>query len=46
MKYRVEGYLTGKSLHQIVVEARKLLTQPKWDEVFSFDNLVNPRFER
>jgi len=41
-----EGYETGKSLHHIVVEERKLLTQDKWDEVFSFENLINPKFER
>ena len=40
-----EGYETGKSLHQIVVVERKLLTQAKWDEVFSFDNLIHPKFE-
>jgi aspartate ammonia-lyase len=41
-----EGYLTGKSLHDIVVKERKLLTQEKWDEVFSFDNLISPKFEQ
>ena len=41
-----EGYLTGKSLHDIVVKERKLLTQEKWDEVFSFDNLIHPKFEQ
>lgn len=41
-----EGYLTGKSLHDIVVNERKLLTQEKWDEVFSFENLINPQFEQ
>jgi len=41
-----EGYETGKSLHDIVVKEKKLLTQKKWDEVFSFENLINPRFER
>jgi aspartate ammonia-lyase len=41
-----EGYETGKSLHQIVVEERKLMTQQKWDEVFSFENLISPKFER
>jgi aspartate ammonia-lyase len=30
----------------IVVKERKLLAQEKWDEVFSFDNLVNPKFEQ
>jgi aspartate ammonia-lyase len=41
-----EGYVTGKSLHDIVVKERKLLTQQKWDEVFSFENLINPKFEQ
>jgi len=39
-----EGYESGKSLHQIVVGERKLLTQAQWDEVFSFENLISPRF--
>ena len=41
-----EGHLQGKSLHQIVVQERKLLTQEKWDEIFSFENLVNPEVIR
>ena len=41
-----EGHMTGKSLHEIVVKERKLLTQEKWDEVFSFENLINPKFEQ
>ncbi len=41
-----EGYETGKSLHQIVVNERKLLTQEKWDDVFSFENMIHPRFEQ
>jgi len=41
-----EGHATGKSLHQIVVQERKLLTQQKWDEVFSFENLISPKFEQ
>jgi aspartate ammonia-lyase len=41
-----EGYETGKSLHDIVVTERKLLSQEKWDEVFSFENLINPTFEQ
>ena len=40
-----EGYETGKSLRTIVVDERKLLTAQKWDEVFSFENLIQPRFE-
>ena len=41
-----EGFETGKSLHDIVVNERKLLSQQKWDEIFSFDNLINPKFEQ
>jgi aspartate ammonia-lyase len=41
-----EGYETGKSLHDIVVKERKLLTQKKWDEVFAFENLISPKFEQ
>jgi len=41
-----EGHETGKSLHQIVVEERKFLDQKKWDEVFSFENLISPKFEQ
>jgi aspartate ammonia-lyase len=41
-----EGHETGKSLHDIVVTERKLLTQQKWDEVFSFENLISPKFEQ
>jgi aspartate ammonia-lyase len=40
-----EGYETGKSLHEIVVKERMLMTQAKWDEVFSFENLIAPKFE-
>jgi aspartate ammonia-lyase len=41
-----EGYLSGKSLHDIVVKERQLLTQEKWDEIFSFENLIHPTFEQ
>ena len=41
-----EGFETGKSLHDIVVQERKLLTQQQWDEIFSFENLISPKFER
>ncbi|MCM8596500.1 aspartate ammonia-lyase [Accumulibacter sp.] len=37
-----EGYRAGKSLHDIVVSERGLITQEKWDELFSFENLVSP----
>ena len=41
-----EGFLTGKSLHQLVVEEKKMLTQEEWDKVFTYDNLINPKFEQ
>jgi aspartate ammonia-lyase len=39
-----EGYRGGKSLRQIVVEERRLLTPERWDEIFSFENLIRPEF--
>ena len=41
-----EGYRQNKSLRQIVVEERKLLTPERWDEIFSFRNLIRPEFVR
>ncbi|MFZ6693722.1 aspartate ammonia-lyase [Undibacterium sp. SXout20W] len=41
-----EGYETGKSLHTIVVEERKLMTPQRWEEIFSFENLISPEFDR
>lgn len=41
-----ECYLSGKSLHDVVVKERKLLTQAHWDETFTFENLIHPRFEK
>lgn len=39
-----EALKTGKSIYEIVVTERKLITQEKWDEVYSIDNLINPKF--
>lgn len=39
-----EAFEQKKSLHDIVVTEKKLISQEKWDEVFSFDNLINPKF--
>ncbi|RUS68076.1 Aspartate ammonia-lyase [Saezia sanguinis] len=39
-----EGYKENKSIHDIVVLEKKLITQEKWDEVFSFENLIHPHF--
>ncbi len=37
-----EAEQSGKSVHTIVVDERKLITQEKWDEIYSFENMVNP----
>ncbi|MEA9414017.1 aspartate ammonia-lyase [Flavobacterium sp. PL02] len=39
-----EALKTGKSIHDIVVNERKLITQDKWDEIYSIENLINPKF--
>ena len=39
-----EAFMSGKSVHQVVVEERKLISEEKWSEVFSFDNLISPKF--
>lgn len=38
-----EALKTGKSIHQIVVSERKLISQVKWDEIYSLENLINPK---
>nr|WP_206513863.1 aspartate ammonia-lyase [Pseudoflavitalea rhizosphaerae] len=39
-----EALKTGKSIHDIVVKERRLITQKKWDEIYSIENLINPKF--
>jgi aspartate ammonia-lyase len=39
-----EGYRDNKPLRRIVVEERKLLSRERWDEIFSFENLIEPAF--
>lgn len=39
-----EALATGMSVHDIAVTNRKLLTQEKWDEIFTFENLIRPAF--
>ncbi|MGI4872186.1 MAG: aspartate ammonia-lyase [Janthinobacterium lividum] len=39
-----EALATGKSVHDIAVTERGLLTQEKWDEIFTFENLIRPVF--
>jgi len=38
-----EALDSGKSVHTIVVDERKLITQKKWDQVYSFENMINPK---
>lgn len=39
-----EALKTGKSIHSIVVDEQHLITQEKWDEIYSLDNLLHPKF--
>ncbi|MBV8882503.1 MAG: aspartate ammonia-lyase [Chroococcidiopsidaceae cyanobacterium CP_BM_RX_35] len=39
-----EALLSGKSVHEIVVKERRLVTQDKWDEIYSLENLSNSAF--
>ncbi|MDR1828570.1 MAG: aspartate ammonia-lyase [Methylobacteriaceae bacterium] len=39
-----EAFQQNKSLYEIVVDERKLLTPEKWEEVFSFENLISPKY--
>jgi aspartate ammonia-lyase len=41
-----ECHKSSRSLHDVVVADRKLLSQEQWDKVFSFENLINPKFEK
>ncbi len=39
-----EAEATGKSVYAIVVKERALITQQKWDEIYSVENMVHPTF--
>lgn len=39
-----EALETGKSVHDIAVTEKKLITQEKWDEIFNIENLIHPKF--
>ncbi len=39
-----EALRTGKSIHQIAVVERRIITQEKWDEIYSVENLIAPKF--
>ncbi len=39
-----EALETGKSIHQIAVLEKKVVSQKKWDELMDIENLINPKF--
>ncbi|MDR3175338.1 MAG: aspartate ammonia-lyase [Desulfovibrio sp.] len=39
-----KGHEQNKSIHDLVVLEEKLLSQEKWDEIFSFENLIHPGY--
>jgi aspartate ammonia-lyase len=39
-----EALQTGKSVHDLVVKEQQLITQEKWDEIFTFENMIKPVF--
>ncbi|UKJ07742.1 aspartate ammonia-lyase [Solitalea lacus] len=39
-----EALNTGKSVHDIVVKERKVISQEKWDEIYSMENMIHPKF--
>lgn len=39
-----EALQTGKSIHELAVKEKKLITQEKWDEIYDLQNLINPKF--
>jgi aspartate ammonia-lyase len=39
-----EALKTNKSVYEIAVTKYKYLTEEKWQEIYSFENLINPKF--
>ncbi len=39
-----EALITGKTVYRIVVEERALITLEKWNEIYSMENMIHPRF--
>jgi aspartate ammonia-lyase len=39
-----EALQTGKTVFQIVVQEQKLITKEKWDEIYSLENMIHPKF--
>jgi aspartate ammonia-lyase len=41
-----EALETGKSIHEIAILERKVVSQEKWDELYSVENLIRPKYIR
>lgn len=39
-----EALITGKTVYQIVVVEKKQISNEKWDEIYSVENMINPKF--
>jgi aspartate ammonia-lyase len=39
-----EALESGKSVHDLVVKEQQLITQEKWDEIFTLENMIRPTF--
>ncbi len=39
-----EALQTGKTIFQIVVEEQKLISIDKWNEIYSMENMITPKF--
>jgi aspartate ammonia-lyase len=39
-----EALATGKSIHDIAVTEKQLISQEKWDEIYCIENLIHPKF--
>lgn len=43
-KIAKEALATGKSIYDIAVIEKKLVSEEKWQEIFNLENLINPKF--
>ncbi len=39
-----DAMATGKSIYEIVVNERKLVSKEKWEQIYTFENLIKPEF--
>lgn len=41
-----ESLASGRSVHDIAVKDRQLISQKEWDDLFSIENLIRPKFHQ